>query len=218
MHQGVLGRFRFWGSEMTGEKGASSRWGLYPIGLKIGGKRCLVVGVGPTASRKAGELIDCGAVVEVVDRDFDPSDLDGMHLVVVASDDPQVQDGVARSAAAREIPCNVVDVNHLCTFYAPAVLRRGAMTISVATDGKFPLLAVAIRDRLAAEMDEAIGPALELLGEGRDLACARFPNDSEERVKALRRLLSSEALESILDGHLDAFAAHWESWKKELSA
>ena len=90
--------------------------------------------------------------------DFVPADLDGVHLVVAATDDPKVRETVAQSAAARGIPCNVVDVNHLCTFYAPAILRRGAMTISVATDGKFPLLAVAIRDRLAAALGESIGP------------------------------------------------------------
>jgi len=218
MHHSVLGRFSFWGSAMAAGDTASSRWCLYPIGLKVGGRRCLVVGAGPTALRKTAELLDCGAIVDVVDRACAPSDLDGVHLVVAATDDPKVQEAVARSAAARGIPCNVVDVNHLCTFYAPAVLRRGAMTISVATDGKFPLLAVAIRDRLAAALGEEIGPALECLGEGRELACARFPDDPDERVAALRRLLSSRAVDLILEGHLDEFEAHWESWKTELSS
>ena len=108
------------------------------------------------------------------------------------------------------IPCNVVDVNDLCTFYAPAVLRRGALTITVATDGKFPLLAVALRDRIAAGLADAIAHALELLGEGRTLAVARYPHDPARRVDSLRRLLSPEALESIVEGRLDAFRAHWE--------
>jgi len=203
---------------MAGADTAPNQWGLYPIGLKVGGRRCLVVGEGPMARRKTEELLACGAIVDAVDSAFAPSDLDGAHLVVAATDDLKVQEAVARSATARGIPCNVVDVNHLCTFYAPAVLRRGAMTIAVATDGKFPLLAVAIRDRLAAALGEAIGPALERLGEGRDLACARFPKDPDERVAALRRLLSSQALEWILEGRLDAFEAHWESWKTELSS
>ena len=86
---------------------------------------------------------------------------------------------MARSAAERGIPCNVVDVNDLCTFYAPAVLRLGSVTISVATEGKFPLLAVAIRDRIAATLGRAVGPALERLSEARNLAWARFPDDPE---------------------------------------
>jgi siroheme synthase-like protein len=213
----VLGRFSFWGPKMPEGHTATCRSGLYPIGLKVEGRRCLVVGSGPTARRKFDELLDCGAIIHAVERDFAPSDLDGVHLVVAATDDPCVQEAVAQSAAARGIPCNVVDVNHLCTFYAPAILRRGAMTIAVATDGKFPLLAVAIRDRLAAALRESIGPALELLGQGRTLAAARFPNHPAERVAALRSLLSAQALEWILDGDNDAFEAHWESWKTELS-
>ena len=203
---------------MTGGHTAPSPSGLYPIGLKVSGRRCLVVGSNKTALRKTEELRDCGAIVDVVARAFVPADLDGVQLVVAATDDTVVQEAVAQSAAARGIPCNVVDVNHLCTFYAPAVLRRGAMTISVATDGKFPLFAAAIRDRLAATLDEAIGPALELLGEGRVLACARFPNDPDERAAALRRLLSAPALTSILEGRLAEFEAHWESWKTDLSS
>jgi siroheme synthase-like protein len=194
---------------------------LYPIGLKLEGRRCLVVGSGAMARKKIAELTDCGALVQVIapedgDRLFVPSDLDGTHLVVVATDDRRLQDEVSREATARGIPCNVVDVNHLCTFYAPAVLRRGSLTISVATDGKFPLLAVAIKDRIGAMLGDAIGPALQLLSHGRELACARFPNDPEARVSALRLLLSDEAIASILEGRLDDLRAHYESWTTQL--
>src|SRR5262245_37943728 len=189
---------------------------LYPIGLKLGGRRCVVVGQGATAVRKRNELLECGAVVLSIDGRFVPSDLEGAHLVVAATDDRQVQEDVAAAAAERGIPCNVVDVNHLCSFYAPAVVRRGALTVTVATDGKFPLLAVALRDRIGASLNVGIGAALELLGEGRALAVARFPDDPGQRIDALRRLLSQEALASILDGHLDAFTGHWEAWKTEL--
>jgi siroheme synthase-like protein len=191
---------------------------LYPIGLKLGGRRCLVVGRGETARRKRQELAECGAVVEAIDGPFLPSDLDGVSLVVAANDDRRIQEEVARSAGARGIPCNVVDVNDLCSFYAPAVLRRGALTITVATDGKFPLLAVALRDRIAASLGDTVAPALELLGEGRALAVARYPHDPAKRVESLRRLLSAEALESIVEGRVDAFRAHWESWKAELAS
>ena len=203
---------------MAGPMPGSSRQALYPIGLKVGGRRCLVVGRGDAARRKRSELQECGAIVRTIDGPFAPSDLEGVHLVVAATDDRQVQEDVARAAGERGIPCNVVDVNHLCSYYAPAVLRRGALTVTVATDGKFPLLAVALRDRIAADLGEGIAAALELLGEGRALAVARFPDDPEQRVDALRRLLSPDALASILDGRLDAFTTHWEAWKTELAS
>ena len=203
---------------MAGAAAESKREALYPVGLKLSGRRCLVVGRGETARRKRQELAECGAIVEAIDGSFVPSDLAGVHLVVAATDDRRLQEDVARGATERGIPCNVVDVNDLCTFYAPAILRRGALTITVATDGKFPLLAVALRDRIAGELGDAIAPALELLGEGRALAVARYPHDPAKRVESLRRLLSPEALESIVEGRLDAFRSHWESWKEELSS
>jgi len=203
---------------MTGPAQGSSESSLYPIGLKVGGARCLVVGRGVEATRKRKELQDCGAIVLSIDGAFAPPDLDGVRLVVAATDDPKVREEVARAAGERGIPCNVVDVNHLCTFYAPAVLRRGGLTVTVATDGKFPLLAVALRDRIAEELGEEVAPALELLGEGRALAAARFPDDPARRLHALRRLLSPDALASILDGRLDAFTAHWKAWKTELAS
>lgn len=203
---------------MAGATAESNRQVLYPIGLKLDGRRCLVVGRGPMARRKQKELLDCGALVHAIDGPFLPSDLEAVHLVVAATDDRRVQEDVARAAGAAGIPCNVVDVNDLCTFYAPAVLRRGALTVTVATDGKFPLLAVALRDRIAADLGDAVAPALELLGEGRALAVARFPHDPDQRVEALRRLLSPDALAFIVEGRLDAFREHFESWKTGLSS
>jgi siroheme synthase-like protein len=203
---------------MAGAAPQSSESSLYPIGLKVGGARCLVVGRGAAAHRKRKELEACGAIVRSVDGPFAPSDLEGVRLVVAATDDRQVQEAVSRAAGARGVPCNVVDVNHLCSFYAPAVLRRGALTITVATDGKFPLLAMAIRDRIAEGLGEGIAAALDLLGEGRAVAAARYPDDAEKRLDAVRRLLSSDALASILEGRLEAFRAHWDTWKTELGS
>ena len=85
---------------------ARRRSTLYPIGLKLEGRRCLVVGTGSMARKKIDELLDCGASVHVVapEHEFDPSDLDGVHLVVSATDNSRIQDEVFRAASARAIP------------------------------------------------------------------------------------------------------------------
>lgn len=206
---------------------------LYPVSLKLDGERCLVVGGGRLARHKTDDLLRCGALVHVVSpewreefpsdpaltrstRGFEPADLDGVRVVVSATDDPAVQEVVAREASARGIPCNVVDVNRLCTFYVPAVLRRGSLTVSVATDGKFPLLAVALRDRFAAGLDPDMGRALDRLGEGRARAFARFPDDAPGRLAALERLLTPTALDLIVKGRLEEFETHWNTWNTRL--
>ena len=78
---------------------------LFPMFMKLEGRRCLVVGAGRVGEPKIGGLIDTGACIHVVAiaasdqvrdwadagkidlelRAFSSSDLDGMFLAVVAT-------------------------------------------------------------------------------------------------------------------------------------
>jgi len=196
-----------------------------------------VVGGGPVALRKSQELLRCGAFLHVVapewpadftlldgdihlrrsSRSFEPGDLDGVFLVVAATDDTTIQQAVARGAEQRSILCNVVDVNPLCSFYMPAILRRGSLTVSVSTEGKYPLFAVAVRDRIASMLGPQIGPALDRLAEGRAMVRARYPHEPEKRREALERLLTSQAFEQLLGERSEELEEHWEAWKSSLS-
>ena len=214
---------------------------LYPVTLKLEGRQALVVGGGPIALRKAGDLLACGALVRVVapafpadfsaleapaarragrlvrrTRPFQAADLDGVFIVVAATDDPAVQRAVAEAAAARNVLCNVVDVNDLCSFYVPATLRRGALAVSVSTDGRFPLLAVALRDHLSRLIGEQFGPALERLHAARLAVRSRWPQDAQRRSRTLRDLLNRDALQMVLDNRTDEFARHETSWQTTL--
>lgn len=210
---------------------------LYPAFVKLRGRTCLVVGGGPIALQKVTELLRAGATVRAVARewpaDFGPflddprlaretreyasTDLNGIFLVVAATNDVSVQHEVWKDAERRGILCNVVDVPELCNFYVPASLRRGALTVSVSTAGKSPLFAVALRDRLARSLGSELGPALEILAEARSLVRARYPKDHEKRRAALGRLLTPEAIDQLMDGDLDAFEAHERAWTSSLS-
>ncbi|HMC82247.1 MAG TPA: bifunctional precorrin-2 dehydrogenase/sirohydrochlorin ferrochelatase [Candidatus Polarisedimenticolia bacterium] len=210
---------------------------MYPVVLKLDGRHCLVVGGGPIALRKTGELLRCGAFVHAVaadwpadftqlvgnerlrrsSRPFDRSDLEGVFLVVAATDDRATQEAVARGAEEWGILCNVVDVPELCNFIVPAILRRGSLMVAVSTEGKSPLLAVAVRDRLATLVGPHLGAALERLAEGRAIVRALHPDDPERRRRALFRLLSPEAARDLLEGRLDSFERHWSRWKSSLS-
>jgi precorrin-2 dehydrogenase len=209
---------------------------LYPIALKVELRSCLVVGGGAIALHKTRELLRCGALVHAIamewfadfaeleahphltrsTRPFRSEDLKCIFLAIAATDDPTTQLAVARGAEERGILCNVVDVNALCNFYAPAILRRGALTVAVSTEGKSPLFAAAIRDRIGKLLGPHLGQMLDRLGESRARVRARFPDDPARRRKSLDKLLTREIFEELMEGRVDLFEAHWESWKKSL--
>jgi len=156
----------------------------YPVNLNVEGRPVLVVGGGAVASRKVLGLLEAGAEVTVVApafepaleklearghislrrRSFDGDDLDGVFLAFAATDEKSVNESVSSGAARRGIPVNVADRPQLCTFTLPAVVRRGGLTIAIATDGDCPAFAGTLREELESRFGTEYGPALEFLG------------------------------------------------------
>jgi siroheme synthase-like protein len=153
-----------------------------------------------------------------VTRRFTANDLVGAFLVVAATDDAAVQRAVSRAAESQGVLCNVVDVNDLCSFYVPATLRRGSLVVAVQTDGRFPLLAVALRDRLARIIGPSFGAALDRLAAARAAVRRQFPGDVAQRTRALRRLLPDEALDLLLADRLEEFETRVEARQRELAS
>lgn len=155
----------------------------YPVFAVIEHLPCLVVGGGPVGERKVLDLLEAGADVTVVSEDltpalatlaeqgrircrkeaFRPEHLEGMVLVVGATDDPEVNARISAAAKARGIWVNIVDAPALCTFIVPAQIRRGPLTIAISTGGASPALARRLREELEARFGPEYGPYLELL-------------------------------------------------------
>ena len=98
---------------------------------------------------------------------FEPALLDGVFLAIVACDDRHERRRVAAIVRAAGVLVNAVDENDLCDWAAPAVLRRGGLTVAFGTGGIAPALAVRLRDRLAESLGPELGTLLELFGEVR---------------------------------------------------
>ena len=186
--------------------------------IKIAGRPCLVVGAGVVAEGKIAGLLDAAAKVRVVapeataqvkswaasghiewlDRPAEPSDLDGMFLVVAATNSHELHENIHTEARRRGVLCNVVDMPELCDFYYPAVAQRGALQIAVSTSGQSPALA----QRLRKELEEQFGPEYEAwlkqLGEEREKLFAANNIDPEERKRLLHDLASADAFKSFV--------------------
>jgi precorrin-2 dehydrogenase / sirohydrochlorin ferrochelatase len=143
---------------------------LYPIFLDLSGRRCVVVGGGQVANRKARKLLQARAEVVVISpeirpelesvasevhrRPYEAGDLEGAYLAFAATDAREVNAAVALEAKERDIPVNVADGPSGGDFALPSVLRRGRLQVAVSTGGASPTLA----RRIKGELEETFGP------------------------------------------------------------
>jgi siroheme synthase-like protein len=194
----------------------------YPIYLDLKGRHVLVVGGGAIAEGKALQLVEAGARVTVVSPEltealraaadskeitylnssFIEENLNGVFLVVSATDDRKVNEKVAKAARERGLLCNVVDQPDLCNFITPALVTRGELQISVSTGGGSPTLTQRVKREVAALIGEEYGDLLELAAEMRAEAKERI-HDFELRKDALRAFVESGALDLIRAGKRD---------------
>ena len=142
----------------------------YPVYLDLRDRRCVVIGGGQVGEEKVARLLDCGANVTVISpqvtdglralaegdrlewiqRKYEPGSLeDAFIAIVVDTSDRELNSQVSKEARARNIPLNVNDVTELCTWIAPAVVKRGEVTVAISTGGASPALARRFREELS---------------------------------------------------------------------
>ena len=191
----------------------------YPLFADLLGRCCVVVGGGMVAQRKVTALLGYGAQVTVVSptvtarlatharqdkirhvaRRFQPSDVKAAWLVCAATDDQAINERVFRTARRLRIFTNVVDQPALCSFIAPAIFRRGPMTIAVGTGGASPSLAKKVRDDLKRTVDAGYVPMLRLLADLREVAKRALPSYAD-RKRYFDRLVHGNVFRLLRSG------------------
>jgi precorrin-2 dehydrogenase / sirohydrochlorin ferrochelatase len=188
---------------------------LFPIFLKLTGRRCLVLGAGNLAESKIESLRAAHAHVTVIapharerildlaaageidyhQRPYAPGDVADSEahffLVVTATNDPAVNRAVYHEAVAANVLCNAVDDPPFCDFYFPSVVRRGDLQIAISTAGASPALAQRLRKEINAQLPLDTGDWLTDLGNLRREVVAAEPLN-EERKLLLHQLASRE--------------------------
>ncbi|MDI2126707.1 uroporphyrinogen-III C-methyltransferase [Yinghuangia seranimata] len=145
----------------------------YPAGLRLAGRKVVMVGAGTVARRRLPGLLDAKADVLVVAPESTPTveamaddgelrwerrgyraeDLDGAWYVIAATDDPAVNAAVEADAEARRIFCVRSDDASRATAWTPAAGRHDGLQVAVLAGGD-PRRAAAVRDRILEEMRE----------------------------------------------------------------
>jgi len=189
----------------------------YPVSLDLTGRSAVVIGAGAVAEGKVEPLLAAGARVTVVAtgpearldqlarhpavtvarRRWRPSDLDGATVCVAERADHASNEAVHRAGRARGVLVNVMDDVPHCDFAAPAVVRRGDLTIAVSTGGRSPALA----RRLRIELERRFGPEwagiLDVLAAAREQTMPALP-DFHDRARRWQAALDLDEVAGLV--------------------
>lgn len=152
----------------------------FPLFMELENRRVLVVGGGNVALRKIEKLLSFGPKICVVApeicteireisgldlklRAFVPEDLSDCEMVIAATGDRAVNRRISETCRQLRIPVNVVDSGPECSFYFPALVRRGRLSIGICTGGSSPAAAAWIRRQIEDMMPEGMELILDFL-------------------------------------------------------
>lgn len=191
--------------------------------IGLSSQQAIVVGGGKVAARKVEGLLAAGVQVKVISpvlapelqlladsnkitsllRPYQDGDLEGAFIVIAATDDAAVNQGVSAEAERRGCLVNVVDDPAHSNFILPAVVRRDDLSIAISTGGSSPALARRLREKIEALIGPEYGVLTGLLAELRPELIEAFP-EGEVRLQAALRVVDSDILNIIQDHGRDA--------------
>lgn len=196
---------------------SSPSWPWFPVFLRLGRRKVVVVGGGEVAARKLRLLARTGARLQVVatkvcaeiadsaDKGrlewlaapFAPMQLDGAALAIAATDDAEVNAAVAAAAHARGIPVNVVDDASHSSFITPAIVDRAPVLVAIGTSATGPVLARRLREAIERLLPARLGRLARFMG-SRRAHLAAVPVDRRRRV--WERFLDGPGAEAAMQG------------------
>ncbi len=194
-----------------------------PLCFDLKDKPCLLVGGGGIALRKARLLASAGARLHVVAPEisaelatlvtqtngvlhrepYQQQLLDGVELVVAATNDLVLNREVSQHAKQRQLPVSVVDQPELCTFVFPAIIDRSPLVIAVSSGGTSPVLARILRSRIESFVPSAYGKLAEMAGQFRVEVKKRVPG-IDGRRRFWEKVLEGPVPEMVFSGKMTA--------------
>jgi precorrin-2 dehydrogenase/sirohydrochlorin ferrochelatase len=203
---------------------------VYPLCLNISDQLCVVIGGGGVAERKVRGILAAAGRVRVVSPVVTPglaemadlqviewrqqpycgSDLDGAFLVFAATNNAEVQQVIRLDAKAAGLLINVANAPEWCDFQVPATIRRGELTLSVATNGRSPAVAAMVKERLDRQFGEEYGLLTALAALLRNQILAE-ESDSEKTKILFQKILHDDIVDWLRERRWEKIQQHLES-------
>lgn len=177
---------------------------LFPVFLKINQVDILIVGGGNVGLEKLQALLKNDPEAKVtliarhikeeivqlaqkhpsvvlVERAFEPQDLEGRELLVLATDIRETNAEIRELAKERGLLTNVADTPDLCDFYLGSTVKKGNLKIGISTNGQSPSFSKRFRELLEETLPEDIDELLDNLHQLRNM----LQGDFQYKVKKL---------------------------------
>jgi len=196
---------------------------VLPIALKLRGQRCLLVGGGQIARRKARLLLSAGAILDVLSPEILPDlhddvsksggehraecypcvlDLRCYRLVIAATDNAVVNAQVFDDCEALNVLVNSVDDPPHCRFIVPAIIDRSPLLVSITSNGNAPVLARQLRTKIESLVPAQYGELAKFSGDWRPQVKALITEPDTRRI-FWEHLYAGHIGEKILNGQRD---------------
>lgn len=142
--------------------------------------------VGKHISNKIKQYAATYSGVTLHEKPFTSSDLDQVDLVIVATDNPEINQQIYSLAKEKGLLVNVADTPHICDFYLGSIVQKGNLKIAISTNGQSPTMAKRMREVLTDTIPDEMESVLQNLRSIRD----SLKGDFAYKVKALNEITS----------------------------
>lgn len=140
---------------------------MLPITINPRMVRVGLAGAGEGLARRVDLLAEAGVDAVSVATESSDAALRCLSILFIAGMERQKAAELARRARSGGVLVNVEDAPELCDFHVPAVVRRGALMLTVSTGGRAPGLAKRLREWLQRRFGSEWDEHLEILGAAR---------------------------------------------------
>lgn len=191
------------------------------IDLFVKNRECLVIGGGEVGERKSLQLLDSGAKVTVVSKEFteklielgkskilnlEKANVDEKFLerldfkpsvVIVALDDRELNKKISDEARLSGFLFSVVDDPEISDFAMPAIAKMGKIRIGISTQGHSPAMAGILRKKVEKMITKEDLLQVELQSYARSLA-KKHIGTPERRKEVLMKLIEDREITRFL--------------------